>query len=93
MGNCLTIDDFGVSDAILLGGANSGQTSVKCRDLACDAEPLPLKNCKGLSHGVSMQKNPQTREDNLWIFKEFHGVMRVQSPTCIPAQKFRQWHR
>ena len=25
----------------LLLGANSGQTSIKCRDLACDAE-LPL---------------------------------------------------
>ena len=33
------IDDFRVSDAIFLGGANSGQTSKKSRDLACDAEP------------------------------------------------------
>ena len=33
-----SIDNFRVSDAILLGGANSGQTSIKC----CDVEPRPL---------------------------------------------------
>ena len=27
----------------LAGNANSGQTSIKCCDLACDVEPLPLK--------------------------------------------------
>ena len=37
------INDFGVSVAILLGGANSGQTSIKCCDLAYDVEPGPLK--------------------------------------------------
>ena len=25
---------------------NSDQTSIKCRDLVCDVEPPPLKNCK-----------------------------------------------
>ena len=40
----LIINDFGVSDAILLGGANSGQSSIKCCDLACDVEPLLLNN-------------------------------------------------
>ena len=29
-----TIEDFGVSGATLRGGANSGQASIKCRDLA-----------------------------------------------------------
>ena len=43
------IDNFGVSDAILLGGATSGQTSMKGRDLACDIELSPLKNCKDLN--------------------------------------------
>ena len=44
------MDDFGVSDAILLWGANSGQTSIKCRDLAYyNVEPLLLKNCKELN--------------------------------------------
>ena len=43
------IDNFGSSDAILLKGANSGQTSIKSRDLACDAERPLLKNCKGLT--------------------------------------------
>ena len=40
------IDDFGASDAILLGGANSGQTSIKSCDLTCDVEPTLLKHCK-----------------------------------------------
>ena len=34
------IDSFGVSNAILLGGANSGQTSIKC----CD-QPAMLNDC------------------------------------------------
>ena len=29
-----------------LGGAKSGQTSIKCCDLACDAESTLLKNCE-----------------------------------------------
>ena len=45
----LIINDFGVSDAILLGGANSGQSSIKCCDLACDVEPLQLNNYKDLT--------------------------------------------
>ena len=79
---------------MLLGDANSCQTSIKCRDLACDVEPPLLKNCKDLTmklesnifseihlqahisqlpeglgmrkiltHGIRMQKIPQTRED------------------------------
>ena len=27
-------------------------------------------------------KNPQTKENNFWIFTDFHGIIRVQSPTC-----------
>ena len=41
--------DFGVSDAILLGDANSGQTSLKYRDLVCDVETPPFKNDKDLT--------------------------------------------
>ena len=112
---------------MLLRGANSGQTSIKCHYLACDVERPPLKNCKDLTmklevkclfpnsssgakfyisqlpegliirkilaHGIRMQKNPQTREDIFWTFTDFHGVMRIQSPTCTPAQKFHQWRR
>ena len=44
-----TRDYFGVSVAIMLGGANSGQTSIKWFDLACDVESRPLKNCKDLT--------------------------------------------
>ena len=35
-----------------------------------------------------MKKNPQTKEDTLWIFKDFHGVMWLQRPTSTPARKF-----
>ena len=41
--------DFGVSDAFLFGWANSRQTSIKCRHLACDIDPSLLKNCKDLT--------------------------------------------
>ena len=39
---------------------------------------------KILAHDIRMQKNPQTEENTFWIFTYFHGVMRVQSPTCTP---------
>ena len=44
-----TIDKFRVSDPILLRSANSGQTTIKCCDLACNAEPLLLKNFKNFT--------------------------------------------
>ena len=44
-----------------------------------------------LAHGTRMQKNPQTRAEIFWIFTDFHGVMRIQRPTCTPARKFHQW--
>ena len=43
------IDDFGFNVAILRGIADSGQTSIKCSDLACDLEPPLSKNCKDLT--------------------------------------------
>ena len=43
------LNDFGVSVAILLGSANSGQASMKSRDVVCDVETAPLKNCKVLT--------------------------------------------
>ena len=46
---CFAIDDLGVSDSIFLGSANSGQTSIKSRDVNCNAEPSLLKSCKGLT--------------------------------------------
>ena len=45
---------------------------------------------KILAHDMRMKKNPQTKEDTLWIFPYFHGVMRVQSQTCTPSRKFHQ---
>ena len=121
----LLIDDFGVIDAILVRGADSGPTSIKCRDLPCDVEPPLLKNCtdltmklevkflfltsssgakfyiyqlpegpqtrKILAHGIRMKKSLQTRGDIIWIFTDFHGVVRVHSPTRTPARQFNQW--
>ena len=48
---------------------------------------------KILAHDIRMQKNPQTKLDPFWIFTDFHGVKRIQSPNCTPAQKFNQWCR
>ena len=42
----LEIDDFGVSDAILFEGPNSGQTSIKSFSLALDVEPPLLKTVR-----------------------------------------------
>ena len=46
-----------------------------------------------LAYDIRMKKNPQTKEDTFWIFTDFHGAMRVESPKCAPAQKFHQWRR
>ena len=46
--------------------------------------PEGLGMRKILAHVIRLRKNPQTREDIFWIFTDFHGVMRVQSPTFNP---------
>ena len=38
---------------------------------------------KILAHNIRMKKNPQTKEDTFWILTDFHGIMRVQSSTCM----------
>ena len=35
-----------------------------------------------------IQKKLQTRVDILWIFPDFHRVLRVQSPSCTPHGNF-----
>ena len=45
---------------------------------------------KILAHDMKMKKNPQTKEDTFWIFTDFHGFIRIQSPTCTTARKFNQ---
>ena len=45
---------------------------------------------KMLTHDMRMKKNPQTKGDTFWIITNFHRVVRVQSQTCTPAQKFHQ---
>ena len=42
---------------------------------------------KILAYDTRMKKNPQTKEDTSWVFKNFHGVMRVQSLyTCFTVR-------
>ena len=55
-----------------------------------DAEEA-MRIRKILACDIRMKKNPQSKEGSFWIFKDFHGIMRVQSPTCTPARKFYQW--
>ena len=43
---------------------------------------------KILAHDIRMKKNPHTKEDTLWIFKDFHDVMRVHSVTWPPHGSF-----
>ena len=43
------IDNFWVNVAIVLEGANSGHTFIKCHDIACNAEPPLLKDFKNLT--------------------------------------------
>ena len=49
------IDDFGISEAILHGGANSGQTSIKCRDLACGVRTIAVGKLQGFNHEIWSQ--------------------------------------
>ena len=42
--NFVQVDDFGVSLTSLFRAAKSDQTSLKCRDLACDVETPPLND-------------------------------------------------
>ena len=37
------LDDFEVSNTILLGSANSGQTSAKCCDIPCNVGTIVIK--------------------------------------------------
>ena len=43
---------------------------------------------KILAHEIRVKKNPQTKEDTFWIFKDFHGVMLFQSLICTLGRKF-----
>ena len=47
---------------------------------------------KILAHEIRVKKNPQTKEDTFWIFKDFHGVMLFQGLIWTLAQTFFQWH-
>lgn len=53
--------------------------------------PEDLEMRKILAHAIMTQKNPQSRENILWISTDFHGVMRAQSPISTTALKFYQW--
>ena len=70
------IDDFRVSDAISFGGANSGQTCIKRRDLACNVEPSPLKNCKDLAMKLEVKYLFPTSSSgaNFYIYQVPEGL-------------------
>ena len=53
--------------------------------------PEGLGMRKTLAYDIRMHENPQTRENVFWIFTDFYGVMRIQSPACTPTLKFHQW--
>ena len=52
-----------------------------------DAEEA-MRIRKILAHEIRVKKNPQTKEDTFWIFKDFHGVMLFQSLIGTLARKF-----
>ena len=65
-------------------------TSFSGTDFYIYQKPEGLGMRKILEHGVRMQKNPQTSADISWIFTDFHGILRVRSPTCTTARKIHQ---
>ena len=70
------LDDFGVSVAVLLEGGNSNQISIKCRDLACDVELPPLKNCIDFTMKLEVQYLfPTSSSDvNFYIYQLSEGL-------------------
>ena len=52
---------------------------------------IDLIKKKLLAHDIKMQKNTQTDENTSLILTDFHGVIRIQTPTCIAARNFHQW--
>ena len=63
----LLIGNFGVSIAILIGGANSGQTFINYLNLACDAEPLPIKDRKDFNMKLEVK----------YLYDMYHIVIDV----------------
>ena len=60
---------FGDNNAILLRGANSGQTSIKCRDIDCDVEPLPLRYCTTMTLEVKYLFPTLCSGTNFYIYQ------------------------
>ena len=70
----VSIDDFGVSNATLLGHANSDQTSIKCHDLTCDVELMLLKNYKHLSMKLEVKHSQLHLQVHIFIFMRYLKV-------------------
>ena len=43
---------------------------------------------KILAHDIKMKKNPQTKDDTVWIFKDFHGVCGLKVQLAPPHGNF-----
>ena len=72
---------------ILLGGANSGQTSIKCRDSGCDVESPPSENCKASNMNLKVKYlfPSSSSGANFCIY---------QLPECLGMRKINisTWH-
>ena len=68
----IAVGDFGVSAAILLRGANSGQSPKKCCDLACIVEqPPPLKIFKDLAMELEVRFSQLHLPTHSFIYHQF----------------------
>ena len=82
---------FGVRVAIFHGGGNSGQTFIKCRDLACDAESPPLKKYKDFTITLKIK----------YLFPDIYSQIFFQISffffffffTFISCPKFWEWEK
>ena len=54
--NSSVTDDSGVSVATLHSGANSGQTSIKSRDLACDVGTTAVRKLHRFDHEIGNER-------------------------------------
>ena len=75
----------------MLGGANSGQTSIKLRDLTCDVEPPPLKNCKDMTMKLEVEYLFTTSSSgaNFYIYQVPEGLGMRKTADLHPQPEER----
>ena len=55
-------------------------TSCSGRNFYIDQLPKVMGIRRILAQGLRIQKNPQSRENIFWIFKDYHGIMGILAP-------------